>query len=131
MWCFWINSFKLSELKWRFKNIFFTVFFPLFFGRVMQPTKKIWPYSSSSTQKQNESIFCISFYTHFFSNGHVKKPFWRHKIKIFKKWEKCPLKFSLRVFVQNFIKIGPTVWLQIAVTYIHTYRRTDIPHPPC
>ena len=107
-------------------KISFLPFFPLFFGKVMQPTKKIWPYSSSATQNQHESIFCFSFYTHFFSNGHEKKPLWRHKIKIFKKREKCPLTFSLRVFVHNFIKIGLMFWLQISVTDIQTYLIPDV-----
>ena len=35
--------------------------FPLFYGEVMQPTKKIWPYSSSATQNQHESIFVFRF----------------------------------------------------------------------
>jgi len=36
--------------------------------------------------------------------------------KIFKKWEKYLLKMQVKSFMWIFIKIGPTVWLQNAVT---------------
>ena len=61
------------------QNILFLPFFPLFYGEVMQPTTKIWPYSSSATQNLYESIVCFSFCENFHFNGHFRhfgRPYW-------------------------------------------------------
>ena len=47
----------------------FLPFFPLFYGELMQPTKKIRPHSSSATQNQHEKMFSFSFYANVHVNG--------------------------------------------------------------
>ena len=41
---------------------------------------------------------------------HIKWPLWRHRINIFKIWEKCHLKILLRSCGPSFIKIGRIVF---------------------
>ena len=56
---------------------------------------------------------------------HIKKPLWRHQIKILKIWEKCHLKFCLTSWGPSFIKIGQELWKWEAVTDRHTHTHTD------
>ena len=58
---------------------------------------------------------------------HIKKPLWRHQIKIFKIWEKYHLKFLLRSCGSSFIKIDQELWKWEAVTdrQTDTHWRSD------
>ena len=56
----------------------------------------------------------------------AKWPPWRHRFRIFKIWEKWTLQISVRSYVENFIKIDPSVWAgELPHTHIHTHTHTD------
>ena len=54
-----------------------------------------------------------------------KKPLWRHQIKIIKIWEKCHLKFLLRLCGPSFIKIGWKLWKLKTRTDAQTHTHTQ------
>ena len=55
----------------------------------------------------------------------AKKPLWRHQNIIFKIWEKCHLKFFLRLSGPSFNKIGPKLLKLETTTDRHTHTHTD------
>ena len=59
----------------------------------------------------------------------AKKLLWRHQSNILKIWEKCHLKFLLRLCGLSFNKISPKIWKLKAWTDAHTHRHTDRDHP--
>ena len=77
-----IYSVIYDVLLFRIVITVFTVF-PLFNWGVMQRTHQIWPYSSSATQNEHETMFCFSFYANFHFNGHFRhfgRPYWIEEI---------------------------------------------------
>ena len=54
-----------------------------------------------------------------------KWPPWRHRFRNFKIREKWTSQISVRSFVENFIKIDPSVWAgELPHTYTHTHTQT-------
>ena len=60
---------------------------------------------------------------------NAKWPPWRHQFPNFKIWEKRTSQISVRSFVENFIKIDPSVWAAaLPHTDTHTDTQTDTQH---
>ena len=60
-------------------KISFLPFFSVILRGSDETDEQKWPYSSSATKNQHESMFCFSFYATFYFNGHFRhfgRPYW-------------------------------------------------------